>query len=72
MSLKKEITLRLATEGWSLIDATLKEFSLPSTDNWSGGDREGYVLRMVEDASDDVLIDLAQHVGFHLEEKVLE
>ncbi|MGH9729302.1 MAG: toll/interleukin-1 receptor domain-containing protein [Candidatus Acidiferrales bacterium] len=47
----------------------MKEFSLPSTNDWPG-DKDAYVLSMVEDASDQVLIDLAQHVGFHFEETV--
>lgn len=67
ISLKKEIAARLATENWPLVDATLKEFSLPWSNEWSG-EIQPYVLHMIEEASDQVLIDLAQHVGFRLEE----
>jgi len=67
IALIKEITGRLATEDWPLIDVTLKQFSLPWTDDWQGS-KDAYVLRMIEKAPDQVLIDLAQHVGFQFEE----
>ncbi len=67
ISLKKEISTRLATEEWPLIDVTLKEFSLPWSNEWTGT-KDAYMLHMLEDASDQALIDLAQHVGFHFEE----
>lgn len=65
--LMKEIVTRLGTEDWPLIDVTLKQFSLPWSDDWHGT-KDAYVLRMVEEAPDQALIDLAQHVGFHFKE----
>ena len=65
--LMKEITSRLATEDWPLIDVTLKQFSLPWSDEWSGT-KDAYLLRMIDLAPDQALIDLAQHVGFQFEE----
>lgn len=65
IGLLKEIAQRLANEDWPLIDATLKQFSLPWADEWRGT-KDAYVLEMIEDATDDVLIELARHVGFHL------
>ena len=62
----KEICARLADEEWSLIDLTLKQFSLPRSDSWNGP-KEAYVIDMTGDASDEVLIDLAQHLGFSLQ-----
>lgn len=62
----KEISTRLANEDWSLIDLTLRQFSLPSTDSWQG-DKFPYVVEMIEDADDHNLINLAQHVGYHFE-----
>ncbi len=59
----KEIARRLAPEEWSEIDLTLKQFDLPWVEQWSG-DKIGYIIQMVEDASDDVLIELAAHLGF--------
>ncbi len=64
----KEIANRLSAEDWPLIDLTLKQFSLSWSDSWTGT-KEGYVLRMAEGASDQVLVDLAQHVGFQFEER---
>jgi len=58
----------LAPKSNPLIDVTLKQFSLPWSDEWRGT-KDAYVLRMVEDAPDQSLIDLAQHVGFPFEEK---
>lgn len=63
----KEIAGRLGKEDWSLNDVTLKQFSLPWSNQWQGT-KEAYVLRMVEEAADQSLIDLAQHVGFQFEE----
>lgn len=63
----KEIAARLSSEEWPLIDVTLKQFSLPWSDEWNGT-KDTYVLRMIEDAEDQPLIDLAQHVGFQFEE----
>ena len=49
-----------------MTDLTLKQFGIPVTDNWSGtGD--AYVLKMAEDAPDQTLIGLAQHLGLSLE-----
>jgi TIR domain len=67
ITLIREITSRLENEGWPLIDLTLKQFSLPTSNDWGGGP-DGYIVRMVEDAPDQALIDLAQHVGFNFEE----
>jgi hypothetical protein len=59
----KAITPLLAAETWPLIDLTLRQFKLPTTDNWDGNHRETYVVTMVSDASDSVLIELASHLG---------
>lgn len=62
----REIASRLGAETWPLIDVTLKQFSLPWTDDWRGTS-DAYVLAMIENAPDESLIDLAQHVGFQFE-----
>lgn len=61
----KEVAARLAAEEWPLVDVTLKQFGLPWSDQWSDS-KEAYVLKMIGDARDDVLVDLAHHVGFTL------
>ena len=62
----KEISKRLSAEDWPLIDATLRQFSLPWSDDWQG-EKVAYVLNMVEQAPDGALIDLASHVGYRFE-----
>jgi len=66
IALMKEIVARLATEEWPLIDVTLKQFSLPWSDQWQGT-KDAYLLHMIDEAPDQALIDLAQHVGFQFE-----
>lgn len=51
----KEISKRLSTEDWPLIDVTLKQFSLPTTDTWSGT-KDGYILETINSASDGILL----------------
>lgn len=65
VTLLKEIADRLAAEEWPLIDVTLKQFSLPSSESWQGS-KNAYVLQMISGASDDVLVSLGQHAGFEL------
>jgi hypothetical protein len=54
----KEIATRLGSEDWPLIDVTLKQFSLPWSDEWQG-EKSAYVLHMGEEADDQILLDLA-------------
>jgi len=63
----KVISERLAEEDYQLIDTTLKQFGMQRQATWSG-EKYGYVLAMVEDGQDSGLIDLAEHVGFELED----
>ena len=67
ISLLKEISARLQKEEWSLIDITMSQFGLPTTNTWNG-DKYDYVLEMSKGGSDSVLIELAQHVGYLIEE----
>ncbi len=59
----KEIARRLAPEEWGEIDLVLKQFELPWIEQWNGN-KIDYIIQMVEDASDDVLTELATHLGF--------
>ena len=54
INIMKEAAARLGAEDYSLIDATLKQFALPVSHEWSGT-KVAYVLRMLEDT--DSLID---------------
>lgn len=67
ISLLKEISDRLQVEDWPLIDLTLSQFGLPTSEVWQGN-KYAYVLEMCKSAPDDTLIELSQHVGYILEE----
>lgn len=67
ITLLKEISDRLQVEDWPLIDITLNQFGLHTSERWNGNERS-YVLEMSQDAPDDTLIALAQHVGYLFEE----
>lgn len=67
IKLLTEISDRLQVEEWPLIDLTLSQFGLPTTDEWQGN-KNAYVIHMSKGANDSVLIELAQHVGFLAEE----
>ena len=67
INLIKEVAIRLSQEEYPLIDLTLKQFSLPWSESWNGT-RYDYVLAMLENAPDESLIELGQHVGFQVEE----
>lgn len=58
----KAISSLLSKEEWHLIDLTLRQFQLPTSDEWSGTSG-GYIITMVSNASDDVLLELASHLG---------
>ncbi len=67
ISLLKEISTRLQVEEWSLIDLTLSQFGLPTTDSWQHN-KNDYVIQMAKGGKDSVLVELAQHIGFLIEE----
>jgi hypothetical protein len=66
ITLIKEISSRLAGEDWNLIDVTLENFGMPTSNTWSSG-RDSYLVEMVKNAPEEALVDLAMHAGFHLE-----
>ena len=60
-----EVSRRLSGEDWSLIDLTLSQFGLPTSDRWEGNSHD-YLIEHLKDANDVVLVDLAHHVGFEV------
>ena len=62
-----EVRTRLSVEDWTLVDITLAQFKLPTSDQWQGN-KTDYILHMVKDAPDTALLDLAQRVGFNSSE----
>lgn len=61
----QEIASRLSKEEWSLIDLTLKQFSLPWSNEWSG-DESSYIIEMVSDADNETLSQLSAHLGYDI------
>ena len=61
-----EVARRLSDEGWPLIDLTLKQFGLRWTDQWEG-DKDSYVIQMLNDSPDESLLALGNHVGFEID-----
>ena len=59
-----EIGRRLGASEWTLIDLTLRQFGLPWTDDWRGDGRDNYVMSMIQDGPDDVLLSLGRHLEY--------
>lgn len=59
----EEIASKLSIKQWAHIDLVLRQFGLPITDIWNSQDREAYVIGMIQDSSDDKIINLAKHLG---------
>jgi hypothetical protein len=53
----------LSAEERSVIDLTLRQFKLPTTDYWDGNTKDSYVVQMLTDADDERLTELAAHLG---------
>jgi len=58
-----EVSSLLSSEQWPIIDLTLKQFGLPWSSSWDSNDRKSYVIQMISEAPDEVLVSLAAHVG---------
>lgn len=56
ITLVSEISSRLQMKEWHLIDLTLSQFGLPTTDEWQGGNKNSYVIDMAKGAKDNILI----------------
>jgi len=63
IKLIKEISRRLSSEEWPVIDLSLKQFSLPWSNDWSRS-KDEYIIEMIDEAKDDALLALARHVGY--------
>ena len=65
----QQIARRLASQEWHTIDLTLRQFGLPWSDTWSGNSKEVYVVEMIENADEEILLKLAQHLGIRVTEQ---
>ena len=63
VQLIKETLHRLKNDPWPIISVTMKQFSLGISDEWSGS-KDAYILECASSASDQTLIDLANHAGY--------
>ncbi len=71
ITLIKLIAERLGKESWSLINVTLQQFGVPEIGgSWSITQTYTYVLERVQNAGDQALIDLAQHVGYKFDQPI--
>ncbi len=67
ITLMTEISTRLSTAKWHLVDVTLTQFKLPTSYEWQG-DQDAYIVAMIKEAPDNILVELGQHLGFQIEE----
>ena len=66
-----EIANRLGSNEWPLIDLTLRQFELPSADQWSG-EKVAYIIEMIQCADNKCLVDLASHLGIASGDSITE
>jgi hypothetical protein len=61
------IASKLENEEWGLIDLSLRQFGFPFSDQW-GGSKCDYVIAMIENGEDQILLDFATHFGILINE----
>jgi len=61
IKLISDIADKFTVEEWPLVDLTLRQFKLPCTDQWDG-DKQSYIISMIEEADDEVLLSLSDHL----------
>lgn len=62
IKLIQDISDKLSYEDWPIIDLTLRQFGLQTTDQWSGSDKKGYVISMIDKSDDESLAQLHFHL----------
>lgn len=63
ITLIQEIASRLASYDWPVLDLTLRQYGLPTSDQGYGS-KQAYVISMIEAAPSTVLVDLGVHLGY--------
>ncbi len=58
----QDIAGRMENDDWPAIDLILKQFSLPTSNEWSDS-KKSYILQMISEARDTDLMELAEHFG---------
>ena len=64
IQLISDIADNFAEKDWSIIDLTLRMFELPWQEEWSGN-RHAYIMAMIENADDHILLSLANHLRIY-------
>lgn len=59
----QDIAKRFKDEEWQIIDLTLRQFNLPTTESWSSSDKQGYIINMIDKADDESLAQLHFHLS---------
>ena len=60
----KEISKKLDYEEWGIIDLTLKQFGIPTTDEFQGSKFE-YILNQIQHGTDKEILELASRSITH-------
>ena len=63
LKLIERIGEHFATKSFVMIDAALEAFGVVTPNNWDSDDKHGYVVFSVKQASDEVLLGLAEYAG---------
>jgi len=58
----KESATKLSEYEWSDIDLILRQFDLPWSDRWEGGDRYAYCLEHIEGSPDEKILELREYL----------
>lgn len=64
----QSIASQLYAENWTVIDLVLKQFGMPTSDQWAS-DTKSYIMEMIGDAAADDLAELAEHFGIDVPTK---
>jgi len=62
VDLIKRICHQLENDDWTDIDLTLRQFELPTTNQWEGSNKYAYCVHMTEEAGDSKLSALGDHL----------
>jgi hypothetical protein len=62
----QDVASHLGPDDWTDIDLVISQFGFPTTNEWHG-EKSAYIIKMIEGASDEALVELGQHFGMEFE-----
>lgn len=62
ISLIQRISNKLKDFDWPIIDLTLRQFGLPTSNDWPPDAKLSYIIKMIDDANDEILSQLHFHL----------